>query len=390
MRILIATDIPLEFVCGSTYFVKRLTALLEKRGHDVRVLCPGRSFKNEVYLYDGITISGIRSIPAIVQKIRLTPPGVIGRSVERAIEDFQPDVVHLQSHFFLPHAALKAAKKKSIGKVGTNHFMPENVMFHIPVFRFFESLLIWLGWKHLHVIFGGLDMVTTPTETAANFLRKSGFPGSVMAISNGIDLDAFSPGFDPSELRERYKIPPGKPVILYVGRLDPEKRVEDVLDALPAALQQTDLHFLIAGRGACGPMLRKKVEALSLQESVTFAGFVPDADLPALYNLADLFVMPGTAELQSIATMEAMASERPVIAVNAMALPELVQEGETGFLYDKGDLPTLSRRLAELCADPAKRERMGKKGREFVSRHSIENTLKAFEDIYAKAHAKAR
>ncbi len=92
--------------------------------------------------------------------------------------------------------------------------------------------------------------------------------------------------------------------------------------------------------------------------------------------------MPGTAELQSIATMEAMAAGLPVVAADAMALPHLVHSGRTGYLYRSGDVAELGGHLAGLAADPDKRAAMGSAGREVVARHSISRTLDAFEGLY--------
>jgi glycosyltransferase involved in cell wall biosynthesis len=92
--------------------------------------------------------------------------------------------------------------------------------------------------------------------------------------------------------------------------------------------------------------------------------------------------MPGIAELQSLATLEAMAAGTPVIAANAMALPHLVRPGRNGWLYTPGDVPELTTRLAALLSDAALRRRMGAVSAEIVAEHAIEATLTTFEDVY--------
>jgi len=97
-----------------------------------------------------------------------------------------------------------------------------------------------------------------------------------------------------------------------------------------------------------------------------------------------VFCMPGVAELQSIATLEAMAAGTPVVAADAMALPHLVRPGRNGWLYRPGDVTELSARLGALLRDPGLRRRMGAASRELVAAHDFENTLDTFESIYQR------
>jgi len=149
-----------------------------------------------------------------------------------------------------------------------------------------------------------------------------------MPISCGIDLDRFKPTNDGAYLERRFAIPTDKPVLLYVGRLDKEKRIDIILRALPDILRVTNVHLVLAGVGKEKQKLEELTEKLGIRKAVTFTGFVPDEDLQNIYRIGDLFVTAGIAELQSIVTMEAMASGLPVVAVNVMALPELVHDGE--------------------------------------------------------------
>jgi len=110
-------------------------------------------------------------------------------------------------------------------------------------------------------------------------------------------------------------------------------------------------------------------DQLGVAENVHFLGFVPDDDLPRVYTAADVFVMPGVAELQSLATLEAMASGLPIIAADAMALPHLVHPGINGFLYRPGDVDAVSRHGLALLAEPPLRHRMGRASREIARTH---------------------
>src|SRR5262249_40475358 len=137
-------------------------------------------------------------------------------------------------------------------------------------------------------------------------------------------------------LRSKYALPAGRPLILSVGRLSPEKRA-DVLIAAVARLPSTDDTsaedtsaddagpvLVLAGTGPDEGRLRSLARHYGAADRVRFPGFVADDDLPGLYRLADVFAIASQAELQSLVTMAAMASGLPVVAVDAGALAELV------------------------------------------------------------------
>jgi glycosyltransferase involved in cell wall biosynthesis len=128
---------------------------------------------------------------------------------------------------------------------------------------------------------------------------------------------------------------------------------------------------------------------MGIAGSIRFAGFVPDDDLPRTYRAATIFVMPSPVELQSLATLEAMASGLPVVAADAMALPELVKDGENGFLFPPGDSGALADRIVALLSDPDWAARMGRASRAMAERHRIGLTLAAFESLYQSLLGKA-
>lgn len=148
----------------------------------------------------------------------------------------------------------------------------------------------------------------------------------IHVVSCGVDLQKFQPKQNANLIRQRYKIP-DKPILLYAGRLDKEKNLSIAIKAFYKTRQSIDAHFVLTGRGAELQRLKKLVQTLNLTEHVTFTGYLSDTEYPLIYSLANCFVNPGTAELQSIVALEAIASGLPLIAAKAMALPELVKEG---------------------------------------------------------------
>jgi 1,2-diacylglycerol 3-alpha-glucosyltransferase len=382
MRILIATDTYHPDVNGAAYFTYRLATTLTKRGHNVFVMCPSRFFKDTVSNDEGVTVYGIRSIPIPLYRNFRISPLFISRTIRGAVKEISPDIVHIQNHFLIGKEALSAAKKLGIPVIGTNHFMPENLVHYLHLPRIVERWLQKFAWRQFVRVFQQLDFVTTPTKTAVALLKNADLNKDVMPISCGIDLERFNPTNDGSYLRQSFAIPINKPVLLYVGRLDKEKRIDIILRALPGILRVTSVHLILAGTGKEKQRLEELAEKLGTHKAVTFTGFVPDKDLQNIYRIADLFVTAGIAELQSIVTMEAMASGLPVVAVNAMALPELVHDGENGYLFSDGDSQMLAEKVIAILSNQTMRAQMSKKSLEIIKDHDIHRIIEKYESIY--------
>jgi 1,2-diacylglycerol 3-alpha-glucosyltransferase len=384
MRILLATDTYYPDVNGAAYFTYRLATMLSHRGHNVFVMCPSRSFRNTVSNDNAVTVYGIRSIPIPIYRNFRISPLFIPRTVTRAVKEISPDIVHIQNHFLIGKEVVSAAKRLGIPAIGTNHFMPENLVHYLHLPGIAERWVQKLAWRQFVRVFEQLDSVTTPTKTAAALLEKAALNKDVVPVSCGIDLERFKPTNDGAYLKRRFGVPTDRPVLLYVGRLDKEKKIDVVLRALPDISRVTGVHLVLAGLGKEKQNLKALTEKLGIQKAVTFTGFVPDEDLQNIYRVADLFVTAGIAELQSIVTMEAMASGLPVVAVNAMALPELVHNGENGYLFSDGDSEMLAERVIAILANRALRARMSEKSLEIIKDHDINKTVEKYESIYSE------
>lgn len=394
MHILLASDTYYPNVNGASYFTQRLAAMLAQRGHRVSVICPSETFAHTVTVRDGVTMYGLRSITTPIYKgFRISPLVVRGDRIRHIIEELRPDVIHVQNHFIIGRGVLAAAQEFNIPIMGTNHFMPENLVhfFHLP--RPAEEWLKDNGWKQFLRVYQHLDIITSPTQTAADLITGYGLKKEVIPVSCGIDLNRFHSDRDGSRLREQYGIPADRRVLLSVGRLEKEKRVEVTLRAMPMIAEKANAHLVIAGIGKLKQHLKHLTKEFSISERVTFTGFVPDEDMSDLYAMADVFVTAGIAELQSIVTMEAMASGLPVIAVNAVALPELVHDGENGYVFTDGDSTTLANRAVTLLTDSGVYKTMSAASLQIIQKHDIQKTIDTYEALYRKTievHANAR
>jgi glycosyltransferase involved in cell wall biosynthesis len=385
VRILIGADTYGPDVNGASYFTQRLAVGLSARGHEVHVACPAHPGHPRLEILDGVTVHRVPSVSALVHPtFRVCPPPLASRHAAKIIRRARPDVIHVQSHFPVSRALINRARTQGIPVVATNHFMPENLLAYARIPAWARRAAIAAAWRDFARVFNTVEHITTPTDIAAGLISRRGLAGSVQAISCGIDLARFQPRQHPARPPVLAGIPE-LPSVLFVGRLDQEKNLPELIDALAVIREATEVQLLIAGTGSQRARLAARARERGIEAHVHFLGFVPDEQLPALYAAADVFCMPGVAELQSLVTLEAMAAGLPVVAADAMALPHLVQPEANGYLYPPGDVAALAGYLSMLLGSPALLRAMGQTGREIASRHDVTASLQNFEAVYARA-----
>ena len=383
MRILIAGESPYIAFHGQAIFTRNLSAGLARRGHDVKVIAlseRGHPYQDQV---EGVQIEAVRSIGAGLLHPDVHIDAFPEKQVRRIFNQFHPDIVHIQDHYPLCRSVVRNAKRQVIKVVGTNHFMPENLAAYIPIISKMKPVYNWILWRWMLDLYNRLDAAAVPSKTGAALLHQQGIRPPVFPISCGVDVMDFHPiaNLDRSAWRARYGLDPDKKIVFFVGRVDQEKRLDVLLKAVHI-LARPDLQCVIAGNGAALPELKALAQKLQLGENLLFTGFIPNEDLPSLLNSVDIFAMPSEAELLSIATLEAMACGRPVLAARAMALPELVSEDVNGFLFKPGEAKDAARCLALLADHPERWQDMGKASLEMVQQHSLERGLNQYEDLY--------
>lgn len=385
MKILLGNDTYPPDVNGAAYFTRCLAEGLAEKDHEVHVMCASKSFRTEVAIRNGGVEHRMRSVTVPFHApFRFSPPPFLYRRVLHEVERIEPDVIHVQSHFFIGRALIRAADELGIPTVATNHFMPDNLVFYLGLPEGMEKRVTEWAWRDFAGVFNRTDIVTAPTPFAARLAEEKGVRGPVLPISNGMDLSCFHPDNDSDAFKLRYGIPE-QPTYLYVGRLDAEKHVDELIRALSLLRWSVDAQLVIVGDGHERRKLIELAEEERVAEYVIFTGFVKDEELPEAYLACEVFCNAGIAELQSIVTMEAMASGKPVVVANAKALPHLVHDGENGHLFEPGDVDALASRLAEILTDDDKRKAMGARSLDIIAHHDIEGVLAAFEDLYELA-----
>ncbi len=346
-----------------------------------------RSFRRRAA--NGVVEHRVRALPVPTHPgFRFCAPIGLRQVAARILDEVLPDVVHVQSHFPLCRALVSEARARGLLVVATNHFMPENLTHYLPVGGGGRQVVHDWAWRDAARVFAAADAVTAPTPYAAALATMAGVPGPVLPLSCGIDLERFGPQVSASEFRLRHGVE-DKPTVLYVGRLDAEKNLDVVIRAFALVREKADARLVLVGKGAERQNLEALAERLGVSGTVRFTGFVPDEELPSAYAAATVFVNAGTAELQSLVTLEAMAGGRPVIGADAAALPHLVIDDETGYLFPPGDSMALADRLLTVLGNPDLAESLGRSARAHAEKHDEAVTVAAFESLYAIRAARA-
>ena len=387
MTVLIAADTYPPDVNGAAVFCHRLARALHQRGHDVHVVAARNDAgPDSVEQTEEATVHRLQSVLAPTHEYyRLVFPWHARRSIGRLLDEIRPDVVHVQCHYMIGEAAINEAERRRIRTIATNHFMPENLEPFLPFPQWFLDIVSRVSWKDMGRLMGKGAVVTTPTALAAQAMAEHAGLDNVLPVSNGIDASAYE--LQPGERVDH----PGHPVVLFVGRLAVEKNVEVLIRAI-AHLARTrpdlDVHAEIVGDGEQRDRIRATVDEEGVADRVLLRGHVSEEELRAAYLRADVFCQPGTAELQSLVTLEALSASTPVVLADALALPHLVDEGVNGHLFPPGDHVALADRIARILdLSDADRAAMGEASHAKALHHSAQKTVDIFERLYRGATA---
>ena len=389
MRIAIAGQTYLPGNNGQAIFTIHLAEGLARVGHEVHMIAPSNKPRYQYEKINNVHVHRVRSIymRSVHPEAYLTllPAG----QIRRIFKEHRPDIVHIQDHYFLCIDVTRVALGMKIPVMGTNHFLPENLLPYLHPLPLPRQTKISILWDLMLMTYNRLHHVTTPTETGVRILQKTKIRVPVTAVSNGVDTHHFHPAPDLDRVTAcaAFGLDANQILILYVGRLDREKRIDLLLRSLAMLRDQgrTDIHLAVAGQGAAGGELRGLAHSLGLEKQVRFLGYVANEKLPLLYQTAHIFAMPSPEELQSLVTLEAMASGLPVLAANARALPELVKHGVNGYLFElntPSDGKAVADGMAYLADHSADWAEMGRVSRERAVLHSLENSIRKYSELY--------
>ncbi|MBN1483255.1 MAG: glycosyltransferase [Chloroflexia bacterium] len=380
MRILMASHGYPPTISGVTLVVQKLAREMVRRGHTVVVVTA--SDREEPYqdVDQGVQLNRVRSMANPFFK-EAPVPIVSRKDLENIYDALQPDILHVHDAAWLGLQCARLAKNGAdLPVLTTSYYVP----------RFVARYLSWNGdpqplvedvvWFYSTWFFNQFDHVVFATEAHRRVFQQQGMEAVTSIISNGMDLNRYTPNGDCAGLEE-LGLPRGRR-ILFVGRLAQDKEIDTLIRAMPAIRAEEDAHLLLVGRGDYRPELEELAAELDLQGAVHFMGFVPERLMPALYRAVDLFAIASTCEVQSLPTLQAVACGVPVVAADAVALPELVHHGVNGFLVPPYRAEAIASAILRILQDGALAERMGRAGLDIAEPHAEEHTFDLYEALY--------
>jgi glycosyltransferase involved in cell wall biosynthesis len=335
---------------GMGYVCYHNSLELARRGHDVTVFT----------LDHGASGTDPREFRVVrLRTPLLSGDGGVVPHLFRNLRGF--DAVHLHYPFFGggEYAAL-ASMIRGTGYFVTYHMdVHGNTLFRRIVIDAYEPFLgrwILRGASRI----GAVSLPHLRSTRGAKFLDWN----RVVEVPNGVDTERFRPGGKDPALVARYGLE-GKMVVLFVGNLQPFKRLDLLIDAV-AGIGNPSIVLLVVGGGYGEPEYRAQTRRLGVEDRVIFAGpKSPYADLPDHYRLGDMLALPSThSESFGLVVLEAMASGIPPVVSSLPGPSSLVEDGEDGLVASAGDVEDLKRKMLLLVEDAGNRKRMGGRARE--------------------------
>jgi 1,2-diacylglycerol 3-alpha-glucosyltransferase len=376
MRIAIFTDTYLPTVDGVVNSIRNTRRALQRLGHEVLIIAPEDRRNGNVLEEDTLYCRAreFRRYPGY--RIALYPT----KRELRFLEEYGVDIIHSHGIAFMGLKGMWAARELGLPMVLTFHTMILEAIPYYTNLRPRSDLLKRLISLYLRGYLHRCGAVVAPTETILREL-KSIAPRMrrTEVVPNGVDVGRFRPGLDGSSIRERHGLEDSE-VVLYVGRVAPEKDVGFLIEAFPRLLERRpDAKLLLVGTGPSLSRYQRYVEKRGLGDTVIFTGFVPDEDLPLYYAACDALATASTFETQGLVVLEAMACGKPVAAVNYRAFPEYVEDGVNGFLFEAGDVEGFCDAIMRaLESDRSVR----RKARETAERFSLERCTGRLLELY--------
>ncbi len=383
MRILIGADSFYPYISGVSVTTLNLASYLAAQGHEVVVIAPSKNRRNYKENSDkGFLVWRVGSIPNPFRKdLRM---GVYRwRHLRGFIASWNPDVIHVQDPGSIGLALLGPAKSQLVPVVISHHFTMDFVLSYLKFLRPAHTYVRKSLSSALIRYYNSCQHVICPSQMVKKELLGLGITQPVTVVSNGVNLERFINHRSPGEIRTKYNLP-DEPLVLYVGRIAKEKNIETLMHSIPLVLARVNAHFVLCGGGELVADFKRMAEKMGLSHNVSFLGPIDyqSSDLPQIYGSAACFAIPAKMETQSIVTLEAMASGLPIIAARAGALPELVTDGDNGFLFTPGDSKELADKICRLLEDDNLSQAMGQRSIIKVVQHEVNTSLQIIERIY--------
>ncbi|MBR9682060.1 MAG: glycosyltransferase [Candidatus Aenigmarchaeota archaeon] len=347
---------------GAVDSIKKFTKELRKRGHKVYIFCPyDKKLKKNKYI---IPLRSVKFLPYPEYRIGLPSARII-----KHIKKIRPDVIHIQSPATIGLAGLAIAKYYNIPTVATYHTLLTEYFSYISTSHekmSKKSIIKFTKW-----FFSKVDKIIVPSTSIIKILKRYGIHKPMEVIMTGIYLKK-------RMLKKKHKNE--IPLILHVGRICKEKRIDVIIKAFKKILKQRDAKLVITSDGPDRERLEKLVDTLKIADKVLFTGYISDTKRDQYYKDADVFVTASKTETQGIVLAEALSIGCPVVVKNSLGFKDVIKNGYNGFLFnnEKGMIKS----IFKVLDDASLRKKFVKNAKETVNELSVEKTSDKLIDSY--------
>ncbi len=364
MRIALFTETFLPKVDGIVTRLRHTIEHLERNGDRVLVVAPDGGLTE----YKGAKVHGVPGFPLpMYPELKLALPSVGTKDV---ISEFEPDLLHVVNPAVLGLGGIYYAKTMQIPLVASYHT-------HLPQYLHHYGLGAIEGvfWEFLKAAHNQAKLNLCTSTAMVDELVNHGIQ-RVDLWQRGVDTEMFQPSLASKQMRSRLSEGnPDSPLLLYVGRVSAEKQIDEikpVLEAIPEA------RLAIVGDGPN----REALEAHFAGTNTNFVGYLQGLELASAYASADAFIFPSRTETLGLVLLEAMAAGCPVVAANSGGIPDIVTDGENGYLFEVDDPDgaiTATKRLLEAKEE---REQLRLKARAEAERWGWAAATKQLQSYY--------
>lgn len=332
MKIAMFADSFHPTVDGSVVALETTCDGLEKRGHEVVILAPRvqptPATKRKVHY---LPSAEFRQYPGY--RVVFSPSDML-----EFLREEKVDFIHSHGLAAMGILSLTAARALKIPSLLTFHTMANEAMKHYSPIGLRDEMSSALVWIYLRNLLKRPEVVIAPSAPVKQELEANGVRMKECAVvPTGVDCARFTPEKYDKHYMAKYGFE-GKEVLLHVGRLSVEKRLDIILKAIAGlARRQPNLRLLVGGTGPAEQEYKAMAVKLGIADRVVFAGFMPAEELPVAYASSDALIIASAFETQGLVVLEALASGTPVIGARYRAIPEFVREGWNGCLFNHED-----------------------------------------------------
>ena len=373
MRIGMMTDAYKPYVSGITNYIDLNKRYLEEAGHDVYVF----TFSEPEHVDDEARVIRSPGLPLADTGFYLSLR--YSREAKKLLQIM--DVVHVHHPFLSGRLALHYCRPYQIPIVFTNHTRYDlYAQAYLPLLP--EEISEGLLQAYMPSFCEAVNLVVSPSPGMEKILRQLDVESHIEIVPNGVELKRF---FQAEPLsRADYSFQDDDILLIYTGRLGPEKNLEFLLRAFGGVVQAIEnARLLLVGDGPLKADLQELIKDLRISEVVQFTGLIPYDKMPGYLAMCDAFVTASVTEVHPLSVIEAMGAGLPVMGIHSPGVGDTVEDGITGFLSTE-DQPAFSAKLTRLCLDKQLRQNMGYAARKASQKYDIELTTRLMLEQYEK------